>query len=395
MGYLSLDKGPRVRTFSFSGKGRRYFIICIVNLLLTIITAGVYLPWALMRARRYVYSNMSLDGHAFIYKATGGSILLSLVIIFIIYHIGTFLIVNWFFIPGLIILALLFLSIPFMMVKSVQYQASMTSLNGVRFGFQCPMLSAWWYTFALPLLLIMLLCVVFYFLARFSASWDSGMLRLFMLIVCGTAGLGAIYGISYGKWITLFGNGIRYSTYCSTANITLMECIKKGVIAYLISAQFIIVVILLMGNVFHEVMVSRMLRNDDHIAVIYSQNYWRITLCYMLFFVAMIITSCYFRAMLRNQFLNNLTLADGAIALRSSATVTGIVLRELGLLLVSAITAGLAYPWLKMRYVRWLAEHTHVDGDLDALELKDDPTPPQSGPAMWISRGMMAYIPFL
>ncbi|HCR0874200.1 TPA: DUF898 family protein, partial [Klebsiella aerogenes] len=52
MGYLSLDKGPRVRTFSFSGKGRRYFIICIVNLLLTIITAGVYLPWALMRARR-------------------------------------------------------------------------------------------------------------------------------------------------------------------------------------------------------------------------------------------------------------------------------------------------------------------------------------------------------
>ena len=50
-----------------------------------------------MRARRYVYSNMSLDGHAFIYKATGGSILLSLVIIFIIYHIGTFLIVNWFY----------------------------------------------------------------------------------------------------------------------------------------------------------------------------------------------------------------------------------------------------------------------------------------------------------
>ncbi|EPR3241468.1 hypothetical protein ACU41F_001989 [Klebsiella aerogenes] len=45
--------------------------------------------------------------------------------------------------------------------------------------------------------------------------------------------------------------------------------------------------------------------------------------------------------------------------------------------------------------MRWLAEHTHVDGDLDALELKDDPTPPQSGPAMWISRGMMAYIPFL
>ena len=97
----------------------------------------------------------------------------------------------------------------------------------------------------------------------------------------------------------------------------------------------------------------------------------------------------------RNPVLNNLTVADGAIALRSSATVTGIVLRELGLLLVSAITAGLVYPWLKMRYVRWLAEHTHVDGDLDALELKDDPTLTQNGPHLWISRGMRAYIPLL
>lgn len=395
MGYLSLEKGPRVRTFSFSGEGGRYFAICIVNVLLTIITLGIYLPWALMRARRYVYGNMSLGGHAFIYKATGGSILLSLFIIIVIYHVGAFLIANWFFTPGLIILALLFLSIPFMMVKSLQYQASMTSLNGVRFGFQCPMLSAWWYTFALPLLLIMLLCVAFYFLARFSASWDSGMLRLIVLIVCGTAGLGAIYGISYGKWVSLFGNGIRYSTYRSTATISLAQCIKNGICAYLMLAPFIIVIIFLMDDVFREIMISRMLRNDDHIAVIYNQNYWRIALCYMLFIAATVISFSYFRAMLRNQFLNNLTLADGAIGLRSSATVTGMVLRDLALFLVSAITVGLAYPWLKMRYVRWLAEHTHVDGDLDALELKDDPTPPPSGPAMWISRGMMAYIPFL
>ena len=395
MGYLSLDKGPRIRTFSFSGEGRRYFIICIVNLFLTIITAGIYLPWALMRARRYVYGNMSLDGHAFIYKATGGSILLSLVIIFIIYNIGTFLIVNWFFIPGLIILALLFLSIPFMMVKSVQYQASMTSLNGVRFGFQCPMLSTWWYTFALPLLLILLLSVAFYFLAMVSALWHSGMPRLIMLIVCGAAGLGVIYGISYGKWISLFGNGIRYATYRSTVTVSLAQCIKNGVCAYLMLVPFIIVIILLMDDVFRDIMMSRIFGDEERIAAIYARHYSRIALCYILFIAATVISFSYFRAMLRNQFLNNLTLADGAITLRSSATVTGIVLRELGLFLVSAITAGLAYPWLKMRYVRWLAEHTHVDGDLDALELKDDPTPPQSGPAMWISRGMMAYIPFL
>lgn len=395
MGYLSLDKEPRTRTFSFSGQGGHYFCICIVNILLTIITLGLYLPWALMRTRRYVYGNMSLDGHAFIYKATGGSVLLSLFIIFVIYNIGTFLIMNWFIIPGLIILALLFLSIPFMMVKNVQYQASVTSLNGVRFGFQCSMLSAWWYTFALPLLLILLLSTVLYFLGMVSASWGNGMPRTIMLIVCGAAGVGAIYAISYGKWVTLFGNGIRYSGYRSAVTVRLGKCIKNGILSYLLYTPFIVTIILLMDDVFRQVMVSSLLGDEEQIVAAYAQNYSRIALCYILFIAATVISFSYFRAMLRNQFLNNLTLADGAIALRSSATVTGIVLRELGLLLVSAITAGLAYPWLKMRYVRWLAEHTHVDGDLDALELKDDPTPPQNGPAMWISRGMMAYIPFL
>ncbi|MDI5811292.1 hypothetical protein MJM95_29235, partial [Salmonella enterica subsp. enterica serovar Anatum] len=41
-----------------------------------------------------------------------------------------------------------------MAVKGLQYQAMMTSLNGVHFGFQCSMRRAWWYMFALPVLLM-------------------------------------------------------------------------------------------------------------------------------------------------------------------------------------------------------------------------------------------------
>ena len=29
----------------------RYFLICVVNVLLTIITLGIYLPWALMKCK--------------------------------------------------------------------------------------------------------------------------------------------------------------------------------------------------------------------------------------------------------------------------------------------------------------------------------------------------------
>ena len=35
-------------TFIFTGKGWEYFLICLVNFLLSIITLGIYTPWAVM-----------------------------------------------------------------------------------------------------------------------------------------------------------------------------------------------------------------------------------------------------------------------------------------------------------------------------------------------------------
>ncbi|WP_250109389.1 DUF898 family protein, partial [Escherichia coli] len=43
-------------SFVFHGTGERYFLICVVNVLLTIITLGIYLPWALMKCKRYLYA---------------------------------------------------------------------------------------------------------------------------------------------------------------------------------------------------------------------------------------------------------------------------------------------------------------------------------------------------
>ena len=53
-------------SFVFRGTGERYFLICVVNVLLTIITLGIYLPWALMKCKRYLYAIGSI-------KADGGA----------------------------------------------------------------------------------------------------------------------------------------------------------------------------------------------------------------------------------------------------------------------------------------------------------------------------------
>ena len=60
-----------MRVLSFGGSGFEYFKIWIVNILLTILTLGLYYPWAKVRKNRYFYGNTSLDERNFEYHATG------------------------------------------------------------------------------------------------------------------------------------------------------------------------------------------------------------------------------------------------------------------------------------------------------------------------------------
>src|SRR5262245_53377118 len=53
--------------FQFTASGGEYFRIWIVNLLLTLLTVGIYSAWAKVRRLRYFYGNTSLAGSAFEY----------------------------------------------------------------------------------------------------------------------------------------------------------------------------------------------------------------------------------------------------------------------------------------------------------------------------------------
>ena len=47
----------------FTGSGSEYFRIWIVNLLLTLVTLGIYYPWAKVRRLRYFYGNTLVGEH--------------------------------------------------------------------------------------------------------------------------------------------------------------------------------------------------------------------------------------------------------------------------------------------------------------------------------------------
>ncbi len=46
----------------FTGSGSEYFRIWIVNLLLMLLTLGIYYPWAKVRRLRYFHGNTLVDG---------------------------------------------------------------------------------------------------------------------------------------------------------------------------------------------------------------------------------------------------------------------------------------------------------------------------------------------
>jgi len=49
------DQPSRPLGFEFRGDGMEYFKIWIVNILLTILTLGIYSAWATVRNNRYFY----------------------------------------------------------------------------------------------------------------------------------------------------------------------------------------------------------------------------------------------------------------------------------------------------------------------------------------------------
>ena len=76
-GGIRLEREP----FTFTGTGREYFGIWIVNILLTILTLGIYSAWAKVRRTRYFYGNTRLAGASFDYHARPVQILIGRIVV--------------------------------------------------------------------------------------------------------------------------------------------------------------------------------------------------------------------------------------------------------------------------------------------------------------------------
>ena len=128
------DPESNRKPFEFKGDGLEYFKIWMVNILLTILTLGIYSAWAKVRNNRYFYSNLYLDGHNFEYLAKPWTILkgrVIAVIVFVIYFVLSQ--ISPIAAVGLPILLLLFT--PWIAVRSLMFNRRVSSYRNVQFRF--------------------------------------------------------------------------------------------------------------------------------------------------------------------------------------------------------------------------------------------------------------------
>lgn len=125
---------PRTLEIRFTGSGSEYFRIWAVNLLLILLTCGLYLPFAKMRRIRYVYANTLIDGearafHGDAWKMFRGFVLLA--VLMLAYTVASE------FSPAVALAAFVMLCAvwPALWRAAMQFRLGNTSWRGLRMGF--------------------------------------------------------------------------------------------------------------------------------------------------------------------------------------------------------------------------------------------------------------------
>lgn len=137
----------------FNGSGGEYFRIWIVNLLLTILTLGIYSAWAKVRKLRYFYRNTEIDGSVFDYHGRPGAILKGRLVALLL--IGFYNFAFQFSLAlGLFAAALMAALLPWLLTQSQKFRLHNSSFRGLRFRFTGATREAY-LIFGAPLLLVL------------------------------------------------------------------------------------------------------------------------------------------------------------------------------------------------------------------------------------------------
>lgn len=364
-----------MKALSFEGSGFEYFKIWIVNILLTLITLGLYYPWAKVRNHRYFYANTSLEGKSFEYHATGKQLFIGYLIamgLFIAYvviqqisPIGSF-----------VVMGIFLLAFPWIIWRSLKFNLRMTSFSNVRFSFEGDLGKAYIIYMLLPLAFFLtligapvILLVVVPMLAGDSMSTGTGLLIGFSYVMVFAL---AFFLFAYMKKRTThfvvnggrFGQG-QFSTRVETAEFAkiIFKTIGLGILTLIILMLVIAVIVTaaigLSGSL-------EMLQNVNDPTKIQNSLGAGLFMIIGSVYIGMIFIGFFIGAYAytrqRSYLFANSTL-DSHISFCSTLKARSLAWVMISNLLVIVLTLGLALPWASVRMTRLVLENTQVKSE--------------------------------
>ncbi|MQW93177.1 DUF898 family protein [Acinetobacter wanghuae] len=150
----------KIQRFGFHGTGLEYFGIWIVNIVLMIVTLGLYSPWAKVRRLRYFYGNTELIQRRFDFTGIPSKILkgrlIALAIYFAISVISN-LSVKWMLIGLLVV----YLAVPWLLRATIRFNARNSKFSNARFYFSGSNKQAYWIFFKSMVLFLLTAGLIF------------------------------------------------------------------------------------------------------------------------------------------------------------------------------------------------------------------------------------------
>jgi uncharacterized membrane protein YjgN (DUF898 family) len=320
---------PKTHAFIFTGQGFEYFKIWIVNILLTIVTLGIYSAWAKVRNLQYFYGNTRLNNSTFEYTAKPLQILKGRIIAMVLL-IAYSLLSHFSPMMALGLLLVLIIATPWIVVLSLRFNARFTSYRNIAFRFDGSVSGAFVAYVVWPIVAMFSLGLLLPFAWRQQAQYIIG-------------------NHSYGD--APFAFDVKVSEYYKMLGIVLGG-----------SIVFFVAYFMIMGGGALAMAGNPAAMNAAMIPMV---------ALYLAFYL---VVGAYVAVTMANIQFNNTALSDpksSAADHRFSANWE--VLSYMKLLLVNTVlillTLGLFIPFAKIRTAAYKAEHTSfvATSDLDTF----------------------------
>ncbi len=327
-----------------------------MNLMLSIVTLGIYSAWAKVRTKRYFYGNTELDGAVFEYHATPIMILKGRLIAVTVF-VAALLSGRFFPTAQLFIFVALALVAPWVIWRSTVFNARMASYRNVRFAFMGEVSKLYFYLLLLPLspLLIAGAMVGLNYLSSASASLIADLATNAAIFGAAVFAIYLLGPYIQQKLMSYYFNHHRYGQGIFQARLAS----SRFYMIYLKLIGLGILIMILLGSigVFVAVFGSNWV-DFEHIT---NDSAWsRRTLIFNVLLMAMIFlvafaSKAYLQSRVRNYAYGKLKLGPG-IALSSRLCAWKLFRIFATNFFMLMFTLGLAYPWTVIRLMRYKLE---------------------------------------